>query len=60
MGVVSVNTVQQYLLRLGRAGELLETACENEMELCKKWLLDSGVCDSSTVYQVQQHLPTTV
>ena len=49
--------VQQGLLRLGHVGEQLVGACEAQMEVCKMRLLDTGVCDESSVYQVHCLVP---
>ena len=47
-------SVGRQLVRLGHTVEKMSSACEVEMEASKATLTTSGVCDSSSVYQVIQ------
>lgn len=50
------SCLQRQLLVLSQAWEQVASACEAEMEASKTALLLSGVCDSSSVYQVPSSL----
>jgi hypothetical protein len=55
------SCLRRQLLGLGQAVEQVSRACEAEMEASKDTLVQSGACDSSSVYQVLtlDYLPLT-
>ena len=55
MYCVSESCLQRQLLGLSQVVEEMNSECVREMEACKDTLLSSGVCDSTTVFQVYVH-----